>query len=224
MASPFCTTARSKVCNIISPHICSFVTYTHVVIGYAGGPDPANREALWSSGYEEDKDLVTHVKTLVAARKLAAAANSNFYSTAVSPSRLRTIPIPFILTWYGFFQASFPTTTDQATLAVSKSPMLTLFTNVGSSGSASFQTSGAGYSANEELVNVLTCDTVTADSNGEVGVAAKTGLPQVLLPVSALTSSGGVCTNLVSAAHITARVPGALLASTALLALFRLLA
>lgn len=109
-------------------------------------------------------------------------------------------------------------------MAVLKTPMLALLTNTGSSGSASFSTSGAGYSANEALVDVLTCTTVTADSSGEVGLAAKSGLPQVLLPVSALTSSGGVCTNLVSAAHVSARVPSAMVATTVLFALFRFLA
>lgn len=40
--------------------------------------------SLWLSGYVEDKPLVTHVKTLNAARKAAIAANSSFLTTAVS--------------------------------------------------------------------------------------------------------------------------------------------
>lgn len=86
MVFPSCTTDRSKVRETLSI-IRKFIAHSHFpyLSGYSGGADPANREALWSSGYEEDKDLVTHVKTLVAARKLAAAANSNFHSTAVRP-------------------------------------------------------------------------------------------------------------------------------------------
>jgi len=75
--------------------------------GYAGGPDPANREAcanstglghpsipvinfplrLWLSSYAQDKDLVRHIKTLNGARKAATAANSKFLSTPVCPNR-----------------------------------------------------------------------------------------------------------------------------------------
>lgn len=39
--------------------------------------------SLWLSGYGEDKPLVTHVKTLNAARKAAATANKDFYTTSV---------------------------------------------------------------------------------------------------------------------------------------------
>ena len=39
--------------------------------------------SLWLSGYQEDKPLVTHVKTLNAARKAAATANKDFYTTPV---------------------------------------------------------------------------------------------------------------------------------------------
>ena len=41
-----------------------------------------------------------------------------------------------------------------------------------------------GLSANEVLVDVLTCNTVTADSNGGVSVKGSSGLPQVCLNVS----------------------------------------
>jgi alpha-amylase len=51
--------------------------------GYTGGGDPDNREALWLSGYVENKDLVNHVKALNLARKAAISANSKFLSTPV---------------------------------------------------------------------------------------------------------------------------------------------
>ncbi len=38
---------------------------------------------LWYSGYIEDKPLVTHVKILNEARRLAIAANTSFLTTAV---------------------------------------------------------------------------------------------------------------------------------------------
>ncbi|TFY68044.1 hypothetical protein EVJ58_g1257 [Rhodofomes roseus] len=53
--------------------------------GYAGADDPYNREALWLSGYEEDKPLVVHVRALNAARKAAIAwDNATFLGTPVS--------------------------------------------------------------------------------------------------------------------------------------------
>jgi len=51
--------------------------------GYTGGNDPYNREALWLSGYVEDKPLVKLVRTLNAARKAAIAADSSYLTTAV---------------------------------------------------------------------------------------------------------------------------------------------
>ncbi|KAF5385548.1 hypothetical protein D9757_006764 [Collybiopsis confluens] len=110
--------------------------------GYQGGNDPANREALWSSGFNEDnKPLLTHVKTLNAARKQAISANSNFLTT----------------------KTTFITQQDSTTLAVSKPPFLTLLTNVGSASGSSAKWSVPSdakvFSGGETLVDVLTCDT-----------------------------------------------------------------
>ncbi|KAI0365853.1 glycoside hydrolase family 13 protein [Pilatotrama ljubarskyi] len=141
---------------------------------YAGGSDPANREALWLSGYVEDKPLVTHVKTLNAARKAAIAANSDYLTTAVK----------------------FLQTGSESTMAISKPPMLTLLTNGGSSSSPSWSVVDAGFQANEELVDVLTCSKMNADGNGGVTVQGSGGNPQVLMPTSALSKAGTACSNL----------------------------
>ncbi|KIK65914.1 glycoside hydrolase family 13 protein [Collybiopsis luxurians FD-317 M1] len=169
--------------------------------GYQGGNDPANREAyvvynlsilpsiltrprlipflfssLWSSGFNTDnKPLLTHVKTLNAARKQAISSNSNFLTT----------------------KATFISQSDSSTLAVSKPPLLALLTNGGSSSNAKWSIpSGAGlFSGGETLVDVLTCDTVTVDGDGGVSVSAKSGLPQVLVSADKLSSSGELCTS-----------------------------
>ncbi|KAI8992740.1 glycoside hydrolase family 13 protein [Trametes punicea] len=140
---------------------------------YAGGPDPANREALWLSGYVEDKPLVHHVKTLNAARKAAIEANSNYLTTA----------------------AKFLPSGSESTMAVYKPPMLALLTNGGSSSSPSWTVPDAGYQGNEELVDVLTCNKLNADTNGGVSVQGSGGNPQVLMPTSSLSKSGSVCSN-----------------------------
>jgi len=140
--------------------------------GYTGNGDPNNREALWLSGYEEDKDLVKHVKAVNFARKAAATSNSAFLTTAMT----------------------FPNVSE-TTMAVYKAPLLALFTNVGSSGSATWSISKTGYSPNTELTEVLTCSKLTTDANGGISATASSGLPQIYIPSTAVTSTSGLCGN-----------------------------
>ncbi|TFY68040.1 hypothetical protein EVJ58_g1252 [Rhodofomes roseus] len=141
--------------------------------GYTGANDPYNREALWLSGYEEDKTLVQHVRILNAARKAAIAASSSYLSTAVT----------------------FPSVSGN-TLAVSKYPMLALLTNVGASGTPAWDvSSGTGYASGTELIDVLTCTTYTAGSGGSVSVTGSEGAPVILLPTAVLNTT--YCSELV---------------------------
>lgn len=57
--------------------------------------------------------------------------------------------------------------------------MLALLSNGGSSTSPQWSVPNAGYSANEDLVDVLTCIKITADSNGGVTAKSTQGMPQV---------------------------------------------
>ncbi|KAI0691609.1 alpha-amylase [Earliella scabrosa] len=141
--------------------------------GYQGGLDPANREALWLSGYDQDKPLVTHVKILNAARRASIAANSKYLTT---PAKLYAV--------------------TPSTLAVSKPPMLALLTNVGNSSDVTWNVPDAGYRAHQELVDVLTCSTVVADKKGGVLVHSVQGHPQILLPTWALSQTGSLCSNM----------------------------
>ncbi|KZT05143.1 glycoside hydrolase family 13 protein [Laetiporus sulphureus 93-53] len=134
--------------------------------GYTGGNDPYNREALWLSGYVEDKPLVKHVRTLNAARKAAINASSEFLYTALT----------------------FPSV-ESSTLAVSKYPMLSLLTNGGESSTPSWSVSDTGFSAGTELIDVLNCTTYTVDSSRGLDVTGYDGLPIVLLPISAFNST-----------------------------------
>ena len=68
------------------------------------------------------------------------------------------------------------------TLAASKPPLLSLFTNGGDGSSASWSVPEAGYSANEQLVDVLTCNTMTADGSGGVSASTSNGMPMVRPP------------------------------------------
>lgn len=79
------------------------------------------------------------------------------------------------------------------TLAVSKPPMLTLFTNVGAGGSASWNLAKSGYSGNTRLIDVLSCNVVTTSGDGGLTANTTNGLPQVYLPLSALSASNKIC-------------------------------
>ncbi|KDN37894.1 hypothetical protein RSAG8_09868, partial [Rhizoctonia solani AG-8 WAC10335] len=137
--------------------------------GYTGGNEPASREALWFTSYQtQNKPLVEHVVKLNAVRKAAIAGDSKFLSTQMKLVANNTHNI-----------------------AVQKGKLLTALTNVGSKGAAeNFELTGTGYSANEQLVDVLSCTNVTADASGNVNVALKGGNPQVIIPVSQLSGSG----------------------------------
>ncbi|KAJ3738716.1 alpha-amylase [Lentinula detonsa] len=143
--------------------------------GYQGGNDPANREALWLSGFSIDnKPLLTHVKSLNSARKQAISYNSSFLTT----------------------KASFIPQSSISTLAISKPPMLTLLSNGGNSSNATWNipSSTGLYGGNKTLVDVLTCDTVTTGSDGSLNLTASNGLPKVLMPSEAFNGSGSLCT------------------------------
>jgi alpha-amylase len=83
---------------------------------------------------------------------------------------------------------------SETTLAVSKPPMLALFTNAGASGTASWNLAKSGFNGNTRLVDVLSCTVVTTNSDGSLVANTTDGLPQIYLPVSALPSSSNICT------------------------------
>ncbi|CUA73956.1 GH13 alpha-amylase precursor [Rhizoctonia solani] len=149
--------------------------------GYTGGNEPASREALWFTSYQtQNKPLVDHVVKLNAVRKAAIAGDSKFLSTQMKVVANSTHNI-----------------------AVQKGKLLTALTNVGSQGAAeNFELTGTGYSANEQLVDVLSCANITADASGNVVVPLKGGNPQVIIPVSQLSGSG-LCGSAKSAATTT---------------------
>jgi alpha-amylase len=116
---------------------------------------------LWLSGYVEDKELVKHVKTLNAVRKAAIATCPEYLVTPMT----------------------FPEVTA-TTLAVYKHPLLALFTNVGSSGNASWNIQTTGYAPGTKLLEVFSCRRVSVDNTGGLAVASTSGQPQVYIPAS----------------------------------------
>lgn len=95
---------------------------------------------------------------------------------------------------------SFPLASASA-LAVSKPPMLALFTNVGAGGSASWNVPKSGYNGNTQLIDVLSCTVVTTNGDGSLTANTTKGLPQVYLPISALSASNKICVQNLSAGN-----------------------
>lgn len=131
-----------------------------------GSEDPYNREALWLSGYDTNAELYQFVRTLNALRKVALADDQ------------------------GFLQYQYwPIYTDTTTIATKKGGLVAVLSNKGENGDAYTQVFPAGYSAGEEVVEVLTCDQLVADEEGRLTVDMRNGLPKVFYPQSGLTGT-----------------------------------
>jgi len=132
-----------------------------------GGNDPLNREALWDYGYTGN-DLI---KTLNKVRSIAISKDPKFATT---------------LSTYLHH--------DEFQIFYQKGQLL-----VGLNGQSKqrdvspydLTIQGTKYTAGELLIEVLSCQSVTAGA-GEVVVNMREGAPVVLLPRTALTGSG-VC-------------------------------
>lgn len=143
---------------------------------FAGGSVPADREALWSSGYDTSATLYAWIAALNKIRARAIAQDGGYLS----------------------YQA-YPVYTDSNTIAMRKGrdgyQVVGVFTNKGSSGGSSSVTltaSMTGFTAGQAVVDVMSCTTFTADSGGSLGVTLSGGIPRVFYP-SARLSGSGIC-------------------------------
>ena len=129
--------------------------------GYTGGADPANREAIWLSGYSTTSTLYTFIASVNQIR------NQAIYKS------------PDYLTYM-----AYPIYSNSSIIAMRKgfdgNQIIGVFNNQGSNGASYTLTLGnTGYAAGESIVEILSCNTVTVDSNGNVPVAMGGGLPKV---------------------------------------------
>ncbi|GFF63758.1 acid alpha-amylase [Aspergillus lentulus] len=152
---------------------------------YSGGADPANREAIWLSGYSTSATLYSWIASTNKIRKLAISKDSGYITSKNNP----------------FYY-------DSNTLAMRKgsvagSQVITVLSNKGSSGSSyTLSLSGTGYAAGATLVEMYTCTTLTVDSSGNIAVPMASGLPRVLVP-SSWVSGSGLCGDSVSTTTTT---------------------
>nr|BAD06002.1 alpha-amylase [Aspergillus awamori] len=138
---------------------------------YAGGNDPANREATWLSGYPTDSELYKLIASANAIRNYAISKDTGFVT-----------------------YKNWPIYKDDTTIAMRKgtdgSQIVTILSNKGASGdSYTLSLSGAGYTAGQQLTEVIGCTTVTVGSDGNVPVPMAGGLPRVLYPTEKLAGS-----------------------------------
>jgi Alpha amylase, catalytic domain. len=80
------TSDYSQAKNVISFLFLSDgipIVYSGQEQHYSGGSDPANREAIWLSGYSTTVELYQYIATTNKIRKAAIAADSTYITTKV---------------------------------------------------------------------------------------------------------------------------------------------
>jgi len=134
---------------------------------FNGASDPTNREALWlgEGGFDTSSPLYKLVAQLNQIRNQAIFDKDDY------------------LTYNNWAIYS-----DTSTIAMRKGAtgyqIITVLSNLGANGasySLSLPSTDTGFTANEALVEVLSCSQVTADGSGNLAVAMGQGLPKVCL-------------------------------------------
>ncbi|CAG8089704.1 unnamed protein product [Penicillium olsonii] len=168
---PSYTSDFSQAKNVISFLFLSDgipIIYSGQEQHYDGAEDPANREALWFSGYSTTAELYKWIATTNKIRQLATSADSSYITSKNSP----------------FYQ-------DSNTIAMKKGSVITILSNKGASGSSyTLSLGGSGYSSGTKLMELYTCTSLTVDSNGNVPVPMISGLPRALIQASSIGNTG----------------------------------
>jgi alpha-amylase len=141
--------------------------------GYNGGADPANREALWLSGYDTQKDMYTFITTMNTVRSAAMNASSSFNTNAASIIGQ-----------------------DDNNLVIRKDPIISIVTNRGSKAStAGMAITNTGFNTPTELIDVVSCATYTTDNKGGQSVRYRHGgcQPKRQRYISWLPGSRAIC-------------------------------
>ncbi|AFR95631.1 alpha-amylase [Cryptococcus neoformans C23] len=138
--------------------------------GFNGGNDPENREPMWTSNYDTNSDMYKFFTALNAVRSAAGNASSTFYTDKMTVS-----------------------TPSESTLLVAKKPLMSVFSNSGSSASntsVSVDSSSSGWAASTNVIDALTCESFTTDGSGNLAVTIYKGEPRVLIEDS---QKGSLC-------------------------------
>lgn len=141
---------------------------------YSGSGVPLNREAIWLSGYPTTVTFYTWIAALNQIRNQAIYVD------------------PTYLTY-----KAYPVYSDASTIVMRKgftgAQIISVFTNLGASGptyTLTITSSETGFTANQALIEVMSCTAYTTDSSGNLAVAMASGLPRIFYPKAHLTGSG----------------------------------
>ncbi|OLN85322.1 Alpha-amylase A type-3-like protein 2 [Colletotrichum chlorophyti] len=141
---------------------------------FNGNSTPFNREPLWQSKYDTTHPLYTTTATLLKTRNKLQSMDASFATTA-----------------------SEQLFVENTHLCLRKGPdgaqVVFCITNKGSKGD-SYQLSVGGFNPGDEVVELLSCATSTADGTGNVTLYMDKGEPKAVVPVAALEGTG-VCAN-----------------------------
>lgn len=141
---------------------------------FSGSGTPSNREVLWTTNYNKNSDLYLHIQKLNKIRSWAIRQDSNYV---------------------GGYKA-YPIYSDGQNIMMRKGfggkQIVSVYTNKGVQGTGilTVPASGSGFTANQQLTEVITCQQKTADGSGNVVISYSGGLPSVLYPTAGLAGSG----------------------------------
>lgn len=143
---------------------------------YSGALTPTNREPIWSSGYSTTSTFYRFIATVNAIRNWAIFKDGG-YATYKAEAI--------------YSEANIIATRKGS----GGSQIISVFNNLGaSSSSRSVAITGTSYAAGTSLIDVLTCDTVNVDANGNLPLTISGGAPLVFYPTAAMSGSG-LCGN-----------------------------
>ncbi|EMC92464.1 glycoside hydrolase family 13 protein [Baudoinia panamericana UAMH 10762] len=132
-----------------------------------GSSDPYNREAIWFSDYSQSAPLYVLVKTLNTLRKHIFSDDSSYLN-----------------------YQSWPIYSDTTTIAVRKGYQISVLSNKGSNGASYTQSINTKGITNTEFTEILSCATLSSDSNGNIVVPMGQGQARLYYPTSRLSGSG----------------------------------
>jgi len=136
--------------------------------GFKGGNDPDNREPLWTTGYSTSTPMYAFFNKLNSIRTAAGNASSTYHTN----------------------QATVVANTSTE-IVISKAPLLTVLSNRGAnSGNHSVSISNAGYGNSVQLLDLVSCSSVTTDSNGGLSANVADGEPVIYIPAD---KKGSLC-------------------------------
>jgi alpha-amylase len=157
----------------------------------SGAYNPVNREALWLTGYSTNAtDLPSLVKSLNALRSYAAF-NGTQYTAATEPG---SDYLTFIT--YPIYNSSNVVGFRKGFVG---NQVITVLSNLGSNTNHTQQTvfqlntTGTGFTASQNITEIVSCNTYLTDSNGNLNVNLSDGNPRVYYPTDSLGAYSNLC-------------------------------